>query len=216
MFTSGRDLCQAVQVNQLLAWNTAVHQLLNISLFSFPVPPAVARYVQALFFWCQTKLSTKRNFLFSSNYFIITKLPRFFPLPLLRHPCQLYGVSNSEQSMGRWFPKTTEEEQSYLPMLSFYLLWITKNTGMSKKSGFACLRGICRIQAEDISGFFCSQPGSHFTKWPFGVSPGWLLRIISQARVEESFPPHFVLSILRRLKGHVSLQEYREQGRVLQ
>lgn len=51
VFTSGRDLSQAMEVKpeacQLLTWNTAVHQILNIS--PFLVPPAVARYVQALF-----------------------------------------------------------------------------------------------------------------------------------------------------------------------
>lgn len=78
MFISGRDLSQAMEVKpeayQLLAWNTAVHQLLNISFFSFPVPPAVAKYIMVLL----------RNKIFRPgkggrivSYFVLSILRRF-------------------------------------------------------------------------------------------------------------------------------------------
>lgn len=125
--------------------------------------------------------------------------------PLICILPHLYGVSNSEQSMGRWFPKTAEEEQSYLPMLSFFLLLNYKDYWCVKKERFWLSAGSLLSTSRGYLRGFCSQPGSHFTKWPFRVSSGWLLCVISQARLEESSLPYFVLSILRRLKGHVSL-----------
>lgn len=86
MFTSGRDLCQAVQVNQLLAWNTAVHQLLNISLFSFPVPPSCSKVCPGSFFLMSNKIVNKEKFLVQFELLHYNQTAKIFPPALAQTP----------------------------------------------------------------------------------------------------------------------------------
>lgn len=102
---------------QLLPWNLAVHQLLNISpFFSFFTPHDCSQECAASL-WCQTELTTKRNSqlelrrkcnqaakVFPScpgwkSFLLFAQTLMFCTL------VHLYGVSNSEQSLGRRSPE---------------------------------------------------------------------------------------------------------------
>lgn len=169
----------------------------------------------------------KKNFLFSSNYFTITKLPRFFLCPdwkiflllaqtllvgILPH---LYGVSNSEQSMGRWSPKTAEEEQSYLPMLLFYLLLNYKEYWHVRKEEF-CLSAGNQYKQRISQGFSVLSLEVTSPNDRSGYHLGGCCVLSPKQRWKNHLFLTFFLSILKRLKGHISLQEYREEGRILQ
>lgn len=158
----------------------------------------------------------KRCFLFSSNYFAITKLPRFFPLPRLKNLSSSCSDNPGLRSSSPLWSVKQWTKESYLPMLSFYLLLNYKEYWHVKNEQFCLSAGNLLSTSRGYLRIFLFSAWKPLQKWPFRVSPGWLLCVISQARVEESCLPYFVLSILRRLKGHVSLQEYRKQGRVLQ
>lgn len=121
--------------------------------FPFSSPPSCSKVCPGSFFRdVKQNCHQKEIFLFSSNYFTVTKLPRFFPLPRLKNlssACSdtagllssspLWSVS--EQTMGRLSPKTAEEEQSYLPMFLFYLLLNYKEYWHVRKEGFCWSAG---------------------------------------------------------------------------
>lgn len=157
----------------------------------------------------------KRYLLFTSNYFTITKLPRLFPLPRLKNLSSACSDSPGLHSSSPLWIVEQWTKQSCLPMLSFYLFLNYKEYWHVKKDPFCLFAGDLLRTSRAHLRIILFSAWKSLQKWPFRVTPGWLLCAISQARVEEPSPPYFVLSVLRRSKGQVSLQEYREQGTVL-